>query len=215
MGMVEDLNLEKLYAQRGIELITPAAGTRILDRLITQRIPNVVAISADWALARRAGLGGQLPPMFSELGTAETSPEAGDVDSSILDALSACPESERLDVVAGHVQQIAAAVFEIAAADIGPDDALDEIGLDSLMAMDFRVRVNTMFAIELPLLEILRGVSVNAVAARILADLQLADADPATQTDEAAVPVDVDGLIERLSEAELRDMLAELEKHDS
>ena len=168
VGMVEELKLEKIYAQRGIELITPAAGTRILDRLINQKMPNVIAISADWMRARRAGLGGQLPPMFSELGTAETSPDAGDSDSSILDFLSACPEAERLDMVAGHVQQIAAAVFELAVADIGPDDALDDIGLDSLMAMDFRLRVNAMFAIDLPLLELLRGVSVNSLADRIL-----------------------------------------------
>lgn len=48
--MVEELNLEKkLYAKRGIELITPAVGALILDRLINQQPPNVVAISADWA----------------------------------------------------------------------------------------------------------------------------------------------------------------------
>ena len=58
VGMVEELKLEKIYAQRGIELITPAAGTRILDRLINQKVANVVAISADWMRARRAGLGG-------------------------------------------------------------------------------------------------------------------------------------------------------------
>ncbi len=55
VGMVEELKLEKIYAHRGIELITPAAGTRILDRLINQKLPNVIAISADWAQARRAG----------------------------------------------------------------------------------------------------------------------------------------------------------------
>ena len=72
VGMVEELKLEKIYAQRGIELITPAVGARILDRLINQRTPNVVAISADWGRARQAGFGGRLPPMFSDLGTAET-----------------------------------------------------------------------------------------------------------------------------------------------
>ena len=36
VGMVEELKLEKIYAQRGIELITPAVGARILDRLINQ-----------------------------------------------------------------------------------------------------------------------------------------------------------------------------------
>ena len=216
VGMVEELKLEKIYAQRGIELITPAAGTRILDRLINQKIPNVIAISADWARARHAGLGGQLPPMFAELGTAETLADAGDSASSILDLLSACPTAERLDIVAGHVQQIAAAVFELGVADIGLDDALDDIGLDSLMAMEFRLRVNAMFAIDLPLLELLRGVSVNSLATRILTDLHLTDAGPAAVTEQVpetdTADDDVDRFIEQLSEAELRAVLAELEK---
>ena len=184
VGMVEELKLEKVYAQRGIELITPAAGTRILDRLINQKIPNVVAISADWTRARHAGLGGQLPPMFAELGTAETLADAGDSDSSILDLLSVCLPTDRLDVVASHVRQIVAAVFELAVTDIGLDDILDDIGLDSMMAMEFRLRINTMFSIDLPVLEILRGVSVNSLADRILTDLHPTDAGPAAITEE-------------------------------
>jgi acyl carrier protein len=214
--MVEELKLEKIYAQRGIELITPAAGTCILDRLIKQKSPNVIAINADWTRARRAGLGGQLPPMFSELGTAEASPDADDSDSSIVDFLSGCPEADRLDVVVSHVRQIAATVFELDVTDIGPDDALDEIGLDSLMAMDFRLRVNAMFAIDLPLLEMLRGVSVNSLAVRILAELRLAEATPTVGTEQQSEAVrtgdDVERLIEQLSEAELRAVLAELER---
>jgi len=216
VGMVEELKLEKIYAQRGIELITPAAGIRILDRLINQKIPNVIAINADWVRARRAGLGRQLPPMFSELGTAEASPDADDSDSSIVDSLSGCPESDRLDVVASQVRQIAAAVFELAVTDIGPDDALDDIGLDSLMAMDFRLRVNAIFAIDLPLLELLRGVSVNSLAARIIAELRLAETDSAVFTEQRseAIPAeeDVNRLIDQLSEAELLEVLAELER---
>ena len=130
--------------------------------------------------------------------------------------LSGCPESDRLDVVASHVRQIAAAVFELAVTDIEPDDTLDDIGLDSLMAMDFRLRINAMFAIDLPLLELLRGISINSLAVRILAELRLADADPAAVTEERseAMPAndDVDRLIGQLSAAELRAVLVELER---
>ena len=216
VGMVEELKLEKIYAQRGIELITPAAGVRILDRLINQETPNVIAISADWKRARSVGLGGQLPLMFSELGTAETSPDHTDPESSILDFLAGCPEADRLDVVADHVRQIAAAVFDLAVTDIGTDDALADIGLDSMMAMDFRARVNAMFVIDLPVLEILRGVSISSLAVRILAELQLAGADQPAVTGQPSEPAaadhDVDRLIEQLSEADLRELLAELER---
>ncbi len=113
VGMVEELKLEKLYAQRGIELITPALGARILDRLINQRTPSVVAISADWTRARQGGLGARLPLMFSELGAGETSATEGDSDGSILAVLAATPQSDRWALVAEHVRRIVADGFRL------------------------------------------------------------------------------------------------------
>ncbi|BBY38314.1 mycocerosic acid synthase [Mycobacterium mantenii] len=215
VGMVEELKLEKIYAQRGIELITPAAGTQILDRLINQKAPNVIAITVDWTRARRVGLVGQLPPMFSELGTADAAIDDTDSESSILDALSGCPQAERLDMVARLVRQIVSAVFEVAVTEIGPEDALDDLGLDSMMAMDFRTRIGATFAIDLPVLELLRGVSVNSLAVRILGELQLSCADPPgldEQRPDATTSDDIDRLIEQLSEADLREVLADLQR---
>lgn len=214
VGMVRELNLEKVYAARGIELITPAAGAQILGRLINQKAPNVIAISADWTRARRAGLVGQLPPIFSELGTVETPADDDDAESSILDHLSGCAPAERLDAVAYHVRQIVSAVFDLPVTDIGPDDALDDLGLDSMMAIDFRTRISALFAIDLPVLELLRGVSVNSLAVRILGELPLADTVapvPAHPRPEPVAPDDVDRLIEQLSAADLREVLADLE----
>ncbi|CAJ1511101.1 type I polyketide synthase [[Mycobacterium] burgundiense] len=213
VGMVEELKLEKIYAQRGIELITPAVGARILERVINQQVPAVVAITADWNRARHAGLGGRLPMMFSELETTRGAGDPTDSGTSILDVLAATPEADRPSMVAEHVQRVVAAVFECAPSDIEPEAMLDEIGLDSMMAMDFRVRINTMFSIDLPVLEILRGVSVNSLSARIVAELHsihgtatAADATPVAVTED---PVEV--LMKDLSEAELRELLAQLE----
>ena len=175
--MVEELKLEKIYAQRGIELITPAVGARILDRLINQKTPSVVAISADWGRARQGAFGGRLPPMFSELGTSETASANGDSDGRVLDLLAATPEVERPAVIADHVKHIVAAVFDCAVDDFESDDMLEDIGLDSMMAMDFRVRINMAFSIDLPVLEILRGVSVNSLADRVLAELHAIHGD--------------------------------------
>ncbi|ORB61046.1 type I polyketide synthase [Mycolicibacterium tusciae] len=213
VGMVEDLKLEKVYAQRGIELITPAVGKRILDRLVNQRVPSVVAITADWNRARHNGLGGRLPAMFAELEATEASAHEVGSDSSILDMLAVTAEADRRSVVTEHVQRVVAAVFDCAMSDIAPDDMLDDIGLDSMMAMDFRVRINSMFSIDLPVLEILQGVSVNSLSERILAELQSIHGEPAT-TDEPTQPVvvdDLDHMMGELSDAEMRELLAELD----
>lgn len=214
LGMVEELKLEKVYAQRGIELITPAAGCRILDRLINQKTPHVIAISADWARARRVGVVGQLPPMFCDLGTDDAA--AGQIasGSSFLDSLADCPQADRLDTVARQVRHLVSAVFDMAVTEIGADDALDDLGLDSMMAMDFRARISAVFAIDLPVLELLRGVSVNSLAIRILGELGVDGADTAAVAEGRSDPApvdDVDRLIEQLSAAELREVLADLQ----
>ena len=216
VGMVEELKLEKIYAARGIELITPAVGAGILDRLINQKAANVVAISADWRRARQAGFGGRLPMMFSELGLAETRSADADFDGSILDVLAATPEGDRRAVIADSITDIVASVFDFATTDFESDDMLDDIGLDSMMAMEFRLRINMTFSIDLPVLEILRGVSVNSLSDRILAELHAIHGVVPADTEESPPPQpaavdEVEQLMGELSDAELRQLLAELE----
>ena len=220
VGMVEELRLEKVYAHRGIELITPSAGARILDRLINQKTPQVIAITADWGRARQVGFSAGLPKMFAELEATEVPLLEGDSNSSMLELLAGLPEPERLGVVTDQLRRTVAGVFDCAVDDIEPDDILDDVGLDSMMAMDFRIRINTTFAIDLPVLEILRGVSVDSLAVRVLAEVDsLHGADTAVAEEPAEPAVDdthdVDGLIDALSEDDLRRLLLELEEESA
>jgi hypothetical protein len=213
VGMVEELNLENVYAMRGIELITPSTGTRILDRLINQTTPGVIAISADWSRARQL-LGGHLPRMFADLDAAVATTQAG-ADGSILDVLAKTPESERLSVVTDRVQRLVAAVFDCAITDFETDVMLDDIGLDSMMAMDFRIRINSTFSMDFPVLEILKGVSVDSLAARILDELHAIHGEvPNVDEGPPEPPPDaqhVVRLIDQMSHDDLRELLAELE----
>jgi len=213
VGMVEELHLEKVYAHRGIELITPSAGARILDRLIDQKTPQVIAITADWGRARQVGFSAGLPKMFAELEATEVPVGEGDSDSSMLELLAGLSEPERLGVVTEQLRRTVAGVFDCAVDDIEPDDILDDVGLDSMMAMDFRIRINTTFAIDLPVLEILRGVSVDSLAVRVLAEVDsLYGGDTAIAEEPTEQPDDdVDGLIDALSDDDLRRLLLELE----
>ncbi|MDO0976209.1 type I polyketide synthase [Mycolicibacterium frederiksbergense] len=221
VGMVEELKLEKVYAQRGIELITPAVGARILDRLIKQTVPSVVAITVDWSRARQAGMGGPLPAMFGELESVDTGAAQDASGSSILDVLAATPEAGRAALVGERVLAVVADVFDCGVADIDTGAMLDDIGLDSMMAMEFRVRINATFSIDVPVLEILRGVSVNSLSDRILTELPAihGDApvsdDAATDDETGADHDDVDILLDDLSESELRALLAEIEADEA
>ena len=129
--------------------------------------------------------------MFSELESAEAACRRVDSDGSILDRARGHarrptgPPSSRITSGTSSPPSSTAPPT-----DFEPDDMLDDIGLDSMMAMEFRVRINMMFSIDLPVLEILRGVSVNSLADRVLAELHTIHGDvPADVEDVATAAV--------------------------
>ncbi len=82
-----------------------------------------------------------------------------------------------------------ALVAALVAADVGrifrlpPDEIemtrpLDELGLDSMMSLDLRMSIEKRFGIELPVMAISAGVSVNELAARLIASLRTGERQP-------------------------------------
>ncbi|MGV8873322.1 MAG: type I polyketide synthase [Rhodococcus sp. (in: high G+C Gram-positive bacteria)] len=215
VGMVEELKLEKMYEMRGVELITPAAGGHILDRVINQKVAALVAISADWARLRSTGLAGHLPAIYAELGKAESSGDAAGQGFSLLDLLENTPEADRLGVVEGYVTQIVAGVFDLPLDDVGGDATMNDLGLDSMMAIDLKSRIAAVMAVDVPVLELLKGITVSGLVDRIFAELQVDETGSVPVLDERPDTVaddsDVDRLIEQLSEADLVELLADLE----
>ncbi len=219
VGMVEDLDLEKMFEVRGVELITPAAGGQILDRVLNQEAPTVVAISVDWARLRNMGLAGSLPEIFSELGKSDGLGDDEGAGFSLAELLQNTPEDDHPGVVAGYVTQIVAGVFDLPSDDVGGDRTLNDLGLDSMMAIELKSRIAAVMSVDVPVLELLKGVTVSGLVERILADLKVDKTEsmpvyvedrPDTVVDDS----DVDRLIEQLSEADLLELLADLEMAD-
>ncbi|MFF7790882.1 beta-ketoacyl synthase N-terminal-like domain-containing protein [Streptomyces sp. NPDC007991] len=228
VGMVEQLNLEQMYARRGIELITPEAGARILGRLIGQRPAHVVAITADWATARATSMGGQLPPLFAELGTEQADLHGEDdvADAgAVLDALCRTPEAHRLDALAEHLHDIVALVLKLDPAEFGHEENLSNLGVDSLMAVEIKHRIDATLRADVSVLDLLQGVTVLGLAHRILPLLALEKpveqdlAGPATpQPDppgEGPQEEELAALLARVPPDELEQLLDELEQAPS
>ncbi|MFI6044690.1 type I polyketide synthase [Nocardia sp. NPDC051321] len=219
VGMVDKLNLAQMYAQRGIQLISPQAGMRILGRVLAQRPAHLVAITVDWAMAREASATAALPPLFAQLGT-----QASDIPADLGDgepiraALGQASDAQRPSVMAAYLHEVAALVLGLAAADFGDEDALTSLGMDSMMAIQMKRRVDAALGVDLPVLDLLEGATIAGLAARTLSVVDFADTDEPPE-DTAQAPADsgpdpVDELAELLAQtpaAELARVLSELE----
>jgi hypothetical protein len=219
--MVQELQLERFYAARGIELITPEAGTQILGRVLGQPPAHLIAITADWTRAREAAPAGSLPAMFSALGQPgkETADQAADDTAALLAAVEQAPPAERPQVAAGYLRGILGHVLQLEQGTFSDDEALTNLGMDSMMAIEIKHRVEVVTGQDLSVLELLQGMSIASMADRVVGALRFGPGgEEAGETDgghDAAPPEMAPDELERLiaeTPAELLEqLLAELD----
>ena len=213
IGMVQQLKLEQFYTRRGIELITPEVGTQVLARVLGQRPAHLTVITANWATARETSPLGTMPPMFLQLleqadNTAAN--EAQSDDGSLLQQLSEAPGAERQQLLISHLQGLVARILQLDASQFGPQESLTSLGLDSMLAIEIKHRVEASLKTEVSVLELLQEVTITQLAGRLLASLQLGSAP--TSGGDAASLAEIQQLVENAEGADLESLLAELEQ---
>ena len=213
VGMVEQLKLEQFYTRRGIELITPEVGMQILERVLGQLPAQLTAITANWTLARETSPVGVLPLMFSLLEEQEGDAAMCDThtdDGLLLQQLSEAQVADRQPMLASHLQELVARVLQLDASQFSDQEALTSLGMDFMMAIEVKHRIEGSLKVDISVLELLQEITVAQLAARILSSLQLDEA--AITVDAAPSITDIQQLIDLADSAELERLLAELEQ---
>jgi acyl transferase domain-containing protein/aryl carrier-like protein len=212
VGMVEQLKLEQFYTKRGIELITPEVGMQILARVLGQRPVHLTAITANWTLAREASPVGMLPMMYSQLEEQgeDAAASATSADGSLLQQLSEAPAADRQPLVASHVQKVVALVLQLDAAQFSGQESLTSLGLDSMMAIEVKHRIEASLKVDVSVLELLQEITIVQLTTRILSALQFAESS--APMDAAASMTEIQQLVDLADSADLELLLAELEQ---
>jgi acyl transferase domain-containing protein/acyl carrier protein len=141
----------------GLKDFSPKEGIALLERLLEADPPQMAAARIDWQ--RFAGtFPGSQPPTWlqdvakvskkdkTEQNQANTKPSM-----KLVDELAALPESKRLRAIQERVHAIAIRVLGFAEDRwIAGTQPLNELGLDSLMAVEFRNTLSTLVGKSLP-----------------------------------------------------------------
>ena len=139
--------IERQRAARGGRWFTPRQGLKALDRLVRQDVTNSVVMSMDWDVFEEAVE--ERPLLLEEL--LSTSSSAADdglvMAEGILSRLGQTPPAERESLLVSFLQQELQAVLRLPSL---PEPAVGffDLGMDSLMAVELRNRLNRAFADE-------------------------------------------------------------------
>ncbi|MFL5266293.1 MAG: beta-ketoacyl reductase, partial [Stellaceae bacterium] len=156
---------EALARRLGARPIPAAEAFAGLPAAIASGLPVAAFAETNWDEARRL-----LPilaaPLFSEI-RAKASAAAS--DESLNERLSALDPEAALALLKTIVAEEAATILRLPAGGIDPLRPLSEMGMDSLMAVELRLALESRLRVDLPLVSLAEGTSVASIAARLTA----------------------------------------------
>ena len=172
-------------ASGGIEWITPQQGLRAFDRLVREDATTSVVLARDWV-----AFGESLetrPPLLEDV-LSDGADDGADESSAedLLSQLQQAPAATREEVLASFLQSEVKAVLRLPTTP-APTVGFFDLGMDSLMAVELRNRLNRAFAGAYTASNtvVFDYPDIAALAAHLaaeLADVVGADAPPAQPT---------------------------------
>jgi myxalamid-type polyketide synthase MxaB len=144
VGMAANSELvQQRITQSGMRLIQPAQGIEIMSQLLRQNFTQVSVLPIDWATFRQQ-LAGRSFPLLEQL-----TPAAPAKQSELWQQLS--QSGDRRGVLQSHIQSQLAKVLGFSAADaVDLHENFADLGMDSLMAVEFKNRLEASLGCSIP-----------------------------------------------------------------
>lgn len=207
----ERVVIERMAAQ-GMGAILPSKGLDIFEILLQQNdISQAVAVNMDWGRFLGHFKRGEEPSLFTELANASTAVNdaiAPVVKLSLAARLHTVPVNQRHAALVSEIRSQVAKTLGISASDsISLSQPLNELGLDSLLAVELRNALGVMVGTVLPATLIFDYPSIESLVIPLAGKLSV---DLPNGQDEWQVRKDVldeDIALEMLSGEELLDSL--------
>ena len=177
---------------RGINWITPAQGMRAFEEVTRQNPTTSALMSVDWP--RFAERIENVPPFFAEVvseaqSSAPQSADSTDSADDLMSQLQAIRNDDPERILASFLQQELQAVMRLPTPP-SPTVGFFDLGMDSLMSVELRNRLNRAFAGQYVVSNtaVFDHPNVNALARHLAAELAQTDAGPQAPPDAQPTP---------------------------
>jgi len=183
LGMVRsvtDLDASR-WSEHGMSTIPPDEAMKALAAVIRQGTVQVSVLPMNWVQLQSAIPSLGRSPFLKELIAME--PEKAGKDTFSPELLRAMDPVQRRQTLTGKLQSEAARVLRLPPAELDVMRPLNQFGLDSLMALELKNRMQSQWGIIVPLVSILSGPSVTGLVS-ILETLVDAAEEPSDSASE-------------------------------
>jgi acyl transferase domain-containing protein/NADPH:quinone reductase-like Zn-dependent oxidoreductase/short-subunit dehydrogenase/acyl carrier protein len=139
------------WTRRGIQYIEPADGVEMLAAVLRSDLAQVVAARVDWARFLEPFGADEVPSLLADLAPGRTRALDAAPAPPLFDRLRAAIPAQRRKLIETHVRdQIIRVLGLDPTCPVDPRQGLREIGMDSLMAVELRNRLQSSVGRTLP-----------------------------------------------------------------
>ncbi len=169
-GMVSEDSAEQAQ-KRGLNMMEKVLGTQVFGRLLGTDVTQMVVADIHWqpfrAVMDMLSLGGMFEGLTDKHGA--ISPNETDValteeDLAFKASLAESSDEEKAEKLLGYLKIQLARALQMEPDDIDDTQPLIEMGIDSLLAVEFKNRAVKVTEVDLPVVRLLGGASLQDVS---------------------------------------------------
>ncbi|HET9914974.1 MAG TPA: beta-ketoacyl reductase, partial [Anaerolineales bacterium] len=222
VGIAAEKNVGERMKQQGVGTIFPEQGLQILDSMIDQDVAQVIVTPIHWHTFLNTYANGSKPAwLYGMEREAEqrtsTLPVATQPEKSspaLMQRLAEAPSNQKLEILLAFVTEQVTKVLGLSSSDtVDPRQPLQELGLDSLTAVELRNLLSNTLKPErsLPATLVFDYPTINALADFLAHDILKLDTKKTEKKSIQTDDVDLLKDIESLSDEEVTKMLSNLQ----
>lgn len=178
VGMASDSRRQAHLAARGLQPLTPDQGLQAFGQLLGQSFAQVAVLPVTWPAFRRQFSAEQRLPLLANLvdvvpSQTDTAPTSA-AQPQLLQQLQTAADGERLVLLRAYLHQKVAQVLGLSTSQLDIHQPLQDLGLDSLMAVELTSVIRTELQLDLPIRALIEDPSIVSLAAQLVEQLSTA-----------------------------------------
>jgi myxalamid-type polyketide synthase MxaE and MxaD len=156
----------------GVKTIAPQAGLQVLEQVLPQRLAQIGVMPINWrAFPSGATAPSLLADLIREAAHDHSADGLGNEGREFRESLLRAAEEERQSMLETYLRQQLARVLGSSASDLDAQQPLSNLGIDSLMAVELRTRIQTDLGVMVPIAHVLAGPSLQHISRLLLEQL--------------------------------------------
>lgn len=172
VGLAAETDRIKRFMDHGIIPFSSKQAVELLERAMQLNQSNVMPIHIDWNKFVNLFCSAEIPPLLSmiaeEIKIDSRQKSRREKDGLIRERILLAEPEKRNEILQSYIQENVSIVLGVPPSRLGLRKSLMNLGLDSLMALELKNRVEANLLLELPVARLLKGPSISELANDLL-----------------------------------------------